>query len=90
MRMGRFLSAASRQPGVEDPDRVIETMGAADPNERLTAGDHARPGQGIVRSDGKLRLRQREEGLGAKPGMPAGRRRFEPQWLLVKRQQQQR
>jgi hypothetical protein len=51
---GPPCSAASAQPGVEYPDRIIEAVRVADGDERLTAGDGARAGERIERGDGKL------------------------------------
>jgi hypothetical protein len=84
------VSVPGVQPSVEDSDSIIETVGAADCDEGLTAADSARAAQGLERGEGKLRLGERQPSLGAEPGVPARCRSFEAPRLLVECQQQQR
>jgi hypothetical protein len=87
---GLATSVAVVQPSIEDSDRLLETVGAADRDESLTAADGAGAAQGLERGEGELRLGERQPDLGAEPGVPAGRGSLEAPRLLVQRQQQQR
>jgi hypothetical protein len=59
-RAGDLLaSLAASKPGVEDPDRVIETVGTADRNEGLTTDNRTGASQGVERGHRQLRLRER-------------------------------
>jgi hypothetical protein len=84
------VSVAGVEPSVQDSDRVIQTVGATDRDERLTASESAGAAQGLERGEGKLRLRERQPDLGTQPGVPARGCSLKSPWLLVKRQQQQR
>ena len=42
------MSVVGVQPDIEDPDHIIETVGATDRDERLTAAESAGPTQGLI------------------------------------------
>ena len=86
---GLLASVAGAQPGVEYRDRIIEAVRVADGDERLTAVDRVGTGESIEGGDGKLRLRERQSRLVARPGMPPGSRRVEPPRLLVEREEEE-
>jgi hypothetical protein len=83
-----LASVTGIEPGVEKPDCVIETVGAADRHESPTAADSAGTSKRLECGEGKLRLRERQASFGAQPGVPARSRRLEPPRLLFERQQQ--
>jgi hypothetical protein len=62
---GLVTSLAGVQPSVEDSDGIIETVGATDRDESLTAAEGTWATQGLERGEGKLRLGERQSGLGA-------------------------
>ena len=78
------------QPRAEHSDHIIEPVRVADGDESLTAADSPRAAQGLKRGEGKLRLRERQPGLGTKPGVPARCCSLEPPRLLVECQQKRR
>ena len=52
---GVVPSAVGVQPGIQHPDRIIETVQVAD-GHKLPAGDRARGGHRVERGEGELRL----------------------------------
>jgi hypothetical protein len=64
-RQGGCRSVAGVQPGLQHSDHIIEAVTSADRDESLTAADSAGASQGLERGEGKLRLRERQPGLGA-------------------------
>jgi hypothetical protein len=80
---------AGVQPGVQHSDRIIKTVGIADGDKRLTAGNRAGARQRIEAETASCELSQCQPGLVAQPGVPARRCCLEPPRLLVERQQQQ-
>jgi hypothetical protein len=87
---GLIASVVGVQPSVEDSDGIVETVGAADRDESLSAADSAGATQRMERGEGELCLREGQPSLVAEPGVPARRGSFEAPRLLVERQQQQR
>ena len=85
----KAASIAGLQPGVEDPDSVIESVRVADGDQGLSAAASPGAGKGLERSECELRLRERQPSLVAQPCVPARRGRLEAPRLQVERQKQQ-
>jgi hypothetical protein len=83
-------SVVRLEPSVEDPDDIVEAVHVSDRDESLTTGDSVLAREGLERGEGKLRLRERQPGLGTKPGVRARSCFLETPRLLVERQQQRR